>query len=497
MRRMAAFDATFLYAETPTVHSHVIGVLILDPGAISDRPVEMFRRVRRRLHVRLHDLPELRERIVPVPLGLAHPELVRDRHFDLDAHLSHQVLLGPGSDRQLEDFVGRFASRQLDRTRPLWEMVVVEGLRDGRVALVAKLHHSIIDGIGAADLLARLFDLSPDAEDPPPVDEMPAESIPPAVYRAVTGVVERLGDPFATTRAIGRATRSVVRTVRAHVGARLDNTPTAAPFATPRTSVNRRLSPRRAVAFGSVSLHEAGRAAAAFDVTINDVLLAAVAGAMRRHLLEGAEPVDGPMVVSVPVSVHDRTVVRCANQLTTMFVHLPVHIEGARARLRAVQGSAAAGKAFREATGNDLLLDLAELSPPHLVAMGARALNRASVSSVLAPMHGLVVSNVPGPPVPLYLAGARLERCHPLGPLTEGAGLNITAMSSAHRLDLGAMVCPRMVPDPRRLMDAIVEEFRVLRDLAAETVDRSDAVGPVERAVFDLRPSESRPRPPV
>ncbi len=497
MRRMAAFDATFLYAETPTVHSHVIGVLILDPSGIHDRPAEMFRRVRRRLHARLHDLPELRERIVPVPFGLAHPELVRDRHFDLDAHLSHQVLLGPGSYRQLEDFVGRFASRQLDRTRPLWEMVVAEGLQDGRVALVAKLHHSIIDGIGAADLLARLFDLSPDVDDPPPAEEMQAESIPPAVYRMATGVVERLGDPVGTTRSIGRATRSIARTVRARVGARLDTTPTATPFATPRTSVNRRLTPRRAVAFGSVSLHEAGRAAAAFEVTINDVLLAAVAGAMRRHLLDGAEPIDEPMVVSVPVSVRDRTVVRSANQLTTMFVHLPVHIEGARARLRAVQGSAAAGKALREASGNDLLLDLADLSPPHLVALGARALNRASISSVLAPMHGLVVSNVPGPPVPLYLAGARLERCHPLGPLTEGAGLNITAMSSAHRLDLGAMVCPRMVPDPRRLMDGIVEEFRVLRDLAAETAAGRNTVDPVERAVLDLRPSEPRPDHPA
>jgi WS/DGAT/MGAT family acyltransferase len=494
---MAAFDATFLYAETPTVHSHVIGVLILDPSGIHDRPAEMFRRVRRRIRARLHDLPELRERIVTVPFGLAHPELVRDRHFDLDAHLSHQLLLGPGSDRQLEDLVGRFASRQLERTRPLWEMVVVEGLHDGRVALVAKLHHSIIDGIGAADLLARLLDLSPDAEDPRPLEDSPAEFIPPALYRMGTAVAERLGDPVGTTRSIGRSTRSIVRTVRAHVGAQLDNTPTAKPFATPRTSVNRRLSSRRAVAFGSVSLHEVGRAAAAFDVTINDVLLASVSGAMRRHLLEGAEPVDEPMVASVPVSVRDRTEVRCANQLTTMFVHLPVHVEGSRARVRAVQGSAAAGKAFRNATGNDLLLDLAELSPPHLVSLGARALNRASVSSVLAPMHGLVVSNVPGPPVPLYLAGARLERCHPLGPLTEGAGLNVTAMSTAHRLDLGVMVCPRMVPDPRRLMDGIVEEFRVLRDLATETAEKRPATDPVDRAVLDFRPAEPRPDRPA
>lgn len=493
MRRMAAFDATFLYAETPTVHSHVIGVLILDPTAIRDRPVEMFRRVHHRLHGRLAELPELLERIVPVPFGLAHPQLVRDRHFDLDAHLSHQVLLGPGSDRQLEDFVGRFASRQLDRTRPLWEMVVVEGLHDGRVALVAKLHHSIIDGVGAADLLARLFDLSPDAEDPQPPAEALVESIPPGLQRMVAGVAERLADPVATSRSIGRSTRSIARTVRAHIGARIDNTPTARPFATPRTSVNRRLSSRRAVAFGSVSLHEAGRAAAAFEVTIDDVLLAAVAGAMRRHLLEGAEPTDAPMVASVPVSVRDGARVRSANQLTTMFVHLPVHVEGARARLRAVQGSAAAGKAFRDAAGNDLLLDLAELSPPHLVVLGARALNRASVSGVVAPMHGLVVSNVPGPPVPLYLAGARLERCHPLGPLTEGAGLNVTAMSSAHRLDLGVTVCPRMVADPQHLMDGIVEEFRVLRDLAAESTERRSAADPIERAVLDLRAAEPRP----
>lgn len=134
------------------MHSHVIGVLILDPSEIRDRPVEMFRRVRDRLRARLGDLPELCERLVPVPFGLAHPELVRDRHFDLDAHLSHQVLLGPGPDRQLEDFVGRFASRRLDRTRPLWEMVVVEGLRDGRVALVAKLHQTAMSSAHRLDL---------------------------------------------------------------------------------------------------------------------------------------------------------------------------------------------------------------------------------------------------------------------------------------------------------------------------------------------------------
>ncbi len=478
MRRMAAFDATFLYAETATVHSHVIGVLILDPSAIKDRSATMFRRVHERLRARMHELPELRERVVPVPFGMAHPELVRDRDFDLDAHLTHQLLLGPGSDEQLEAFVGRFAGRQLDRTRPLWEMVVVEGLRGGRVALVAKLHHSIIDGIGAADLLARLLDLSPDADDPVPREELQAEAVAPALHRMATGVAQRLADPLATTRAARRSVGSIVRTVRAHTTARAENKPTARPFATPRTSVNQRLSPRRAVAMGSVPIDEARETAAGFGVTMNDLLMAAVGGALRRHLLEAEEQVDEPVVASVPVSVHDRSEVRCANQLTTMFVHIPVHIEGSRARVRAVHGSAAAGKAFRNAAGNDLLLDLAELSPPPLVALGARVLHRVSVTSVLSPMHGLVVSNIPGPPVPLYLAGARLERCHPFGPLTEGAGLNVTAMSSVERLDLGIMVCPRMVPDPRRLMDALVDEFRVLHDLAVVDVrSRPRAVG--------------------
>jgi diacylglycerol O-acyltransferase / wax synthase len=466
MQRLSGMDASFLYMETPTRPMHVVGLLTLDPagmhgGFTTDR-------VKRLIQARIHLMPMLRRRLVGVPLGLNHPMWAEDPAFALDSHVQRVAVPRPGSPKELAELVGEFASRPLDRTRPLWEMLLVEGLADGSAALVTKMHHATIDGVTGADLMAHLLDLEPDATDPPPPEhEWVPDDIPGEIQMMGTGVLDRLTDPLEGVRALARTTRSAFEMVKGIAPIGSGRLKPALPFSGPRTMLNAPVTVNRAVALGQAELADFKAIKTAFGTTVNDVVLAATTQSLRRYLLAHDDLPDRPLIAAVPVSVHDRSEAIGINKVSNMFVRLPVDLDDPVEQLRAIHIDTKDAKAVHHAMGADLIQDLAQLTPPGVYNLAMRVYAFPQVSGALPPVQNLVVSNVPGPPIPLYIAGAQVHGIYPFGPLIEGSGINLTVLSNRGNIDIGVIACRDTVPDLWQVVEGFTEAVHHLRDAAA------------------------------
>ena len=441
MQRLTGTEAAFLYLETPSTHMHVTGILVLDPGSIDGR--EPFAEVRRLLEERLHLLPPFRRRLAEVPFGAAHPVWIEDPEFDLDAHLHRRALPAPGSRAELEALVGDLAGQPLDRSRPLWAMDVVEGLEDGRLAVVARIHHSAIDGVSGAELMASLFDLTPEiAPVPPPEVPWEPEELPSEAALLAGAVAEGARSPIRLASALSASLRSFVSRA-----GRTSTAPRVRPFSAPRTPFTGAVTARRSVAFGRSSLADVKAVGRDAGATVNDVLLAATTSSLRSYLAHHGALPDGPLVAAMPISARGEGEVEVGAQVSVMLVPLPVHLAEPVARLREVNAHTSALKADRAARGGDTLAEWAELTPPLLLSGVARLYSGARLADRHPPIHNLVVSSVPGPPLPLYIAGATLEATYPMGPLIEGSGLNVTVLTNLGNVDVGIIACPDLVPD--------------------------------------------------
>lgn len=458
--------------EHPTVHMHVTGVLVLDPSTVPGG--YSFDRFRAHVMSRLHRIPIFRKRMLPSPLGIDHPVWVDDPEFDLDRHLHRVDLGGNATPDDLAAWVGEYASTPLDRNYPLWDMTVLEGFADGSLASVSKVHHVAVDGVTGTDIMAQIVDLDAEVEDDPPTPYR-ASALPNRLVLAGDAVVSRMRDPLRGVRAFGRSFNSVARVLREVVGGDEDDRATMArPFEAPRTFFNRSLTPRRAVAFSSAPLASLKRTKSVFGATVNDVFLAACTQALRQYLADHGEHLDRPLVVSVPVSVHGEAADDSAvNQVSNMFVRLPVHVGDPVEQLHAIKADTRDAKVVHGALGADMIGDVTEVTPPAVFNMASRMYSSAGLADRLAPIHNLVISNVPGPPFPLYVAGARIEAVYPFGPLIEGSALNITVLSNMGNMDIGVIGCPDVAPGIDELAAGIAAGIEVLRTAAEEEASRS------------------------
>jgi WS/DGAT/MGAT family acyltransferase len=469
MQRLSGMDASFLYMETPTHHMHVVGVLILEPGQMEGGFSEA--RVKRLIETRIHLMPMLRRRLVGVPLGVNHPVWIEDPDFNLDGHILHLAVPQPAGLHELADVVGEFAGRPLDRRRPLWEMLVVDGLDDGSAALVTKMHHATIDGVTGADLMAHLLDLTPDADDPPPPEEewVPDEQ-PGDLQMLAAGVIERFSDPTRGAKALIRTGRSMFEMVKGVLPVGSDRLSPALPFTGPRTSLNAPITANRGVAFGQAALDDFKTIKSAFGTTVNDVVLAATARSLRLYLLGHDDLPDRPLVAAVPVSVHGQSEGGGTNQVSNMFVRLPVDVDDPVEQLRAIHQDTKDAKAVHNAMGADLIQDLAQITPPGVYNLAMRVYAFPQVSGALPPVQNLVVSNVPGPPIPLYIAGAQVRGIYPFGPLIEGSGINLTVLSNMGNMDVGVIACRDTVPDLWDIIDGFSTAVADLKKAATAEV---------------------------
>lgn len=475
MERLSGLDAFFFYLETPTQHMHVMAVVVLDPGTVPGG--YSFAKLRDMWGVRLHRLPRFRQRVRMIPFGLDHPVWEDDPDFDLDFHFHHVALPRPGTREELERLVADIASRPLPRTSPLWEAWVVEGLEHGRVAMVTKVHHAVLDGVSGAAVLAHLLDDRPDA--PPPLVEpwLPAPTAWDAslLVRALWSSTNRLGLPDAPrlVREVGSALAATVRAVLR--GERANIPMPALPFETPVLRFNKAISPRRAVAFSQTRLDDLKRVRRAFGATVNDVVLAACTRSLRSWLARRGELPAAPLVAAVPVAVRsERDRGRIDNRVSSMFVRLPVHLEDPAAALAAVAADTACAKRLHRAVGGETLRDLIQYAPGPVFTGMMQLYSRFRLADRHRPPVNLIISNVPGPQMPLYAAGARVEAIHPLGPVMDGAGLNLTVLSHDGRIDFGAVGCREAVPE----LDEIADGFtNAVDEMASLPAVRAQAAG--------------------
>ncbi len=456
MRRLSGLDAIFLYLETPTNHMHVGSTVVLDPSTIPGGYA--FEKVRALVESRLPLLPPFRRRLVEVPFGLHHPIWVEDPDFDLDYHLRRAALPPPGGKQELEEFAGAVFGRPLDRSRPLWEMYAVEGLEHGYVALVTKTHHAAIDGVSGAELTANLLDISPEpAEAPPSTGEWVPDRVPTDIEMAAYALRSLARQPMAAAKAVQR-TAAMALTLRRR-NRQPDVQPPPALFSAPKTSLNTRITPHRRFAITEVPLADVKLVKNAVGGTVNDVVLAICAGALRKWLQGRGELPADDLVGFVPVSVraeHEQGAM--GNRVSGMLVRLATSVADPVERLAAIRQATQDAKEQERAVSAQRLTDWTEFAAPAVAASAARLVSRLRVFDRLDnAIFNLVISNVPGPPIPLYSGGAQVLGIWPMGPITDGAGLNITVMSYLGSVNFGLVACRELAPDLGRLAHYIDE----------------------------------------
>jgi diacylglycerol O-acyltransferase / wax synthase len=467
VKRLSGMDATFLYLETPEMHMHVVGVLLLDtstmPGGYS------FDKIRKMVDDRIHLMPSFRRRLVTVPFQLGHPVWIDDPTFHVENHLLRIGAPPPGDARALAEVVGEISSRQLDRNRPLWEMWVVEGLEGDRAAIVTKMHHATIDGASGADVMVHLLDLSPEVADKPKPDRPFIGERKPSEFQLLRdALLTQIANPVRIVGAMTRAAGSAFKTVRA-MTRRGDTRTAATPFLAPRLRMSGALTPHRSVAFGQASLDDLKEIKNAFGAKVNDVVLGVATHALRSYLMSIGELPDKPLVAACPISVRKEGVGRdSANQVSNMLVPLPVQVEYPSEQLEIITEATKRSKELANAIGAETLMDWAEFLAPRLFTTAMRVYSGSRLPDLHAPMLNCIVSNVPGPPVPLYTAGARILAIYPMGPLLPGAGVNITVLSNMGNVDFGVIACRDTVPEVWRIADGLSEGVQLLLKAARE-----------------------------
>ncbi|MCC6847731.1 MAG: wax ester/triacylglycerol synthase family O-acyltransferase [Deltaproteobacteria bacterium] len=460
MERLTGLDAGFLYMETPTLYMHTLKIGLIDP---STSPAGYsFERFHDEMAKRLHLLPAFRRRVIEVPGGFHHPVWIEDPDFDLDRHIHREVIPAPGGFREMDAMVAEIASRRLDRRRPLWEMWAIEGLEGGLVAFVTKIHHSIADGVAAAAMLANVMTQDPEAIEPvaSPRPWSP-EAVPPRGRLLRDAFLDHL-------RQLARLARLIRRTVRALVAVtrhrRTIEVSPPLPFAAPQTRFNQSLSPLRSFATTSMTLADFLTVKSAFAVTVNDVVLAACAGSLRRYLDRRGELPERSLVAGVPVSTAspDEALRLTGNRLSNIFTSLATDIADPVQRLRAIHDVTREAKGLHTLLGADMLQEWVEYTPPRPYAAAVRLYSHLRISDRVRPPLNVVVSNVPGPSRPLYVAGARLMNVFSVGPVLEGIGLNLTAWSYLGQMNLAAIACRRALPNLYEITDGVREAMEEL-----------------------------------
>ena len=494
MKQLSGVDAGFLYMETATSFGHISSLSIYErPKTRGFKPYEAFRS---HLAARLPELEPFRRRLVEVPFQLDHPWWIEDPDFDLDFHVRHVAVPPPGGDKELADFVARVIGRPLDRSRPLWEAYVIEGLEQRRWAALLKFHHATIDGAAGAALMTMFLQDQPgpdpsladrdsagsksaDSEGigiekpvPTPMEMMGRtalgfagrpERFLRAQYRAMTEanqiVSERGSDLFGTyLKSLGSQ--------RSERSGRHD-APSPPPGMAPPTPFNRSITAHRRCAFGSASLDDVKTVKNRHDVTVNDVVMAVCAGALRRYLSKHDALTDRPLIAAVPVSIRTGDEVEpWTNRVSSIVAPLPTHLDDPGERLRSSHQAMLDAKTNFDLVPADALQDFAQFSPPAVFTEAAALMTRMKIADRVNPPINLVISNVPGPRQALYLGPAKLAHYYPVSTIAEGMGLNITVQSYEDRLDFGLVACRELVPDLSDLLTMITDELADLVDLA-------------------------------
>ena len=441
--RLTSIDAGFLHQEDGGAHMHIGGL------GVFNGPPPTGSAFREHIAARLALVPRYRQKLVQMPLGSGRPLWAEDPGFNIDYHVRHTALPSPGTEDQLMTLASRIASQRLDRTKPLWELWLVEGLHDGRWAIISKTHHAMIDGVGGVDLLTALLDVTPETRRLDPDDWEPQATPGPVglLAHGAYGVARNLGRLSAKGLGLAvhpqQAVREVLSTAAALAavgGPLLSSAPT--------TPLNRKPGPHRSVQLVRTELSDYKVVKKAFGATVNDVVLAAVSGALGRFLQDRGVDTQGlQLKACVPVSVRTSATTGAAgNEITIMTAPLPVGIARPVERLALVRQAMEHLKGSRQAEGAKVMTSLENALPPAVLA-------RASRLGFSSRLYNLLVTNVPGPQVPIYLLGSQLQELAPLAFLAPEHTLAIAIVSYNGAVTYGLLADSDAVPDLPQLAE--------------------------------------------
>ncbi|MCT7658881.1 WS/DGAT/MGAT family O-acyltransferase [Mycobacterium deserti] len=457
MKRLSGWDAVLLYSETPTVHMHTLKLAVIDISSLGDRRfgIDEFRRV---IHGRLHKLDPFRFELVDIPFKIHHPMWRENCEVDLEYHVRPYSVDAPGGRRQLDEAVSRIASTPLDRSRPLWEMYFIEGLANGRIAVLGKIHHALADGVASANLLARGMDLQdgPQAErDSYATDPAPRRS--ELVRTAFADHMRQIG----RFPSVVRYTAQGVRRVRE--SSRKLSPELTRPFTPPPSFMNHRVDAQRKFATATLALAEVKETAKHLGVTINDMVLAISAGALRELSLKYDGHADHPLLASVPVSFDFSRDRIFGNRFSGVMMVVPIQLDDPLQRVQAVHDAAVDAKETHHLLGPELVSRWSAYFPPAPAEALFRWLaNKDGQNKVL----NIPISNVPGPREPGRVGGALVTEIYSVGPLTTGSGLNITVWSYVDQLNISVLSDGATLADPHELTDAMIAAFIEIRRAA-------------------------------
>ena len=468
MKRLNGVDALMLYSETPSIHMHTLKIGILDVSEVDGYSFEMFRRV---AYPRLMALSALRYQLVDIPLRLHHPMWVENDDIDLDYHLRPARVPAPGGRRELDQLIGEIAGTPLDRRRPLWEMYIADGLADDRIAIIHKVHHVLADGVASANQLAKALqpdEPTPDAAIAHPADVRTAELLR-AAGRDHALLLRRL------PRLLSETTAGVSR-VRRRAKERGRHPELARSFAPPKTFINHVVTPGRRFATAPLNLAEVKETGKHLGVTINDIVLATAAGALRTLLHRYDGHADEPLIAGVPVSTNPSPDRLTGNEFTYMTPSLPVHIADPLERVKLTAIGTRVAKENHQLLGPMVLPAWMAYLPPAMAPQFFR-LQAARMES--GAVMNLTISNVPGPRQRDRIEGGLVSEIYSVGPLVTGSGMNITVWSYVDQLAISVLTDDRTLADPHEATDAMLDAFIEIRRAAG----LSEELAPVGAAL--------------
>jgi diacylglycerol O-acyltransferase / wax synthase len=499
MQQLQGMDASFVALEQRNTPMHIGSILIYDPstapgGFVRFKDILAFFRSRMQLS------KTMRQRLVKVPFGIDYPYWIEDPDFDLEYHVRHVALPKPGDWRQLCIQAARIFARPLDLERPPWEFTVVEGLDNipgippVSYAMVTKVHHAAIDGMSGIDLMEALHTLDPAAPPPAKPDLWKPDAVPNPVGLFAKGYLHAWINPVRQIGVMGRAVPGLVRAVKGIAQKDFD---LEAAIETPRTRFNTKVSPNRVVEGRSFQLADLkALRALSPGAKINDVFLAIIGGALRRYLIAKHELPEASLTAMAPISVRSEGEKNSmGNQVSAMLVPLGSHIDGAAERLRYVHAQTVNSKAMTDALGARQMTEMSKASPALFLALGAQLYSRLGIADVMKPVFNTVVTNVPGPPVPIYSSGAQLVSMHGLLCLTDGLGLGHVVQSYCAQATIGFTACRKVMPDPEYYSECLQASFdEMMAALAAHEAAPPPAVKPRGKAKSQPKAASTAPR---
>ncbi|KUI28742.1 diacylglycerol O-acyltransferase [Mycobacterium sp. IS-1742] len=457
MKRLSGWDALLLNSETPNVHQHTLKVAVVDTSDFEGEPsFEVFCETLRR---RMHLLEPLRYALADVPLHLHRPVWRENVDIDFGYHVRQVRVPGPGGRRELDDLIGRIAGTALDRTRPLWELYYAEGLARNRVAVIGKVHHALADGVASANLMARAMEW-PEAD---PGAGPDGTVSPPSTAQLVLGAARDHARKLTELPAVVREGVQGIHRLRRRSRQRRENPDLARQFDPPPTFLNHKVSPNRSFASATLSLAEAKETSRHLGVTLNDLVLATAAGALRELLLAYDGRADAPIIASVPAATDTSRDRITGNALSTMLVSLPVHVDDPLEQVRLSSLAAGIAKENHDLLGPGTVGRWLEYVPPTALRTVFGWTSRRQAPNAL---FNLIVSNVPGPRRRGRIAGAVVSEIYSVGPLAAGSAMNMTVWSYVDQLNVSVLSDGETLADTHEATDAVVRSFARIRNAA-------------------------------